>query len=668
MKTVITSFLMLCACFTCAFAADIVKGSATETENLTPKPAFVITYDGAIELANGSALTKSYLYDNVTFTVNEEAKKFVADYDATNNKITFLTEDDYYLPAKADVAITLPALRYAGEVESAQITGETFNFTIEDYITLEHTASYAENKSLVIKSGNEYRVTSDQEWRQIVVENGAGIKIDAGQTLTATDTVYFLSKRGDVMNMGYLINKGNFDATAVFTKNIEGNQYVTFSLPVAEEKYSDISLSPKPDDDFYFNNYYGDTWSRDLDEGTFTYDGAPMVFNTYNPYFIFRCKGELNDNDSYTFNESSYSESLNLYNQQTKMNNPYPAPVDWRSIYEDERTDANAIFTNTDLNLNDYYVYHPFSGVTTYDGPMEYGYLQPAMSNVGLWNNETCETTFAKKDLTSYSEVVDKYSESKPKYPYIRFYCDDAKNPKGQGHRSVTVAYFIPKNIRETIYQDKMSDYHYDVSLVTEESNESIEFTFPYISLHKENSEIGDLVIGAYSFEDATVDNLGNMSLDIDLRVITGALGPNQIKVGVLGYYLPDGISFSGDLSPMNLEIEKEVGIGKWGDYTYSKDVIGKSCFISLKFTQPKPTNITEEQNNNIAINIVNNNIKVSGLEIGDICNIYNMMGTNIATEKATLSELNFEIAQKGIYFVEILNDSSKVVKKIIVE
>lgn len=167
--------------------------------------------------------------------------------------------------------------------------------------------------------------------------------------------------------------------------------------------------------------------------------------------------GAPNDKESYTFrqpNEVSINEMTYYY-----IKNPYPAPIDWRHLFEGNGKLADvsgSSFKQGALGFNNNgSEYNHKTGLTNYDGPMQYGYVQPAMSENRFFSanrdvigeGKTLDVTVGKSDLCTFGEIEARYPEPVNfGLPYVRFYCEDPDAPKGEGNRSVCVVYFLPYN------------------------------------------------------------------------------------------------------------------------------------------------------------------------------------------------------------------------------
>ncbi len=343
---------------------------------------------------------------------------------------------------------------------------------------------------------------------QLIVEGGAneeelaaGVVINEGATLNITDTAYYLCKETSNRQMGYLINRGAYTATSsIFTKYVpqEINTYYTgededwkesvfyfLSCPVKETSLTWVLLKDndlgwwKEKEATYEKNtplwYFSiqSVWESDetYDSTFIDIPSKPGVYTNFRgkglgQYHrgvcsqvepaVLRFAGDINDESEYElplFVESSYVIKGNTYEntyEDAFLDNFYQAPLDLRDVAVNDPTFAtvNTVHIQGIYGYKSGFDYNIKTGLTTFDGPMYYGYLAPHMSHMAFYRAEKISedqvVVEPKKSVTSYKEADEKYSNAKlSEYPYVRFYVDDPDKPKISGNRNVFVAYFL---------------------------------------------------------------------------------------------------------------------------------------------------------------------------------------------------------------------------------
>ena len=424
---------------------------------------------------------------------------------------------------------------------SSELAGDKNNILLDNGAILVVDKDFS-CKSIIVKAGDE-----KNDWR------GAGIVINKGATLSA-DTVYYLANDLDDRSLGYLVNNGTYNAGSVFFKNCSGNSklkktyalaygYLTstgnpsqkwsfdspsFSNPVQKsEGWIDMYYHIYDEDygryktglesPFYKYNvkdtYFATNWSEFYEVGS---EYPFYLKQDYNFGISVRVPGAVNDDDSYTLPVRNIAADGKP--SKTFVNNPYPAPVDWRSVTESAiKSDGDSSFVNAIRDVQVSFVaqsifsmYNLKTGITTFDAPnkMYYGYLQPNMSHSSLvhQNGERAEVTFTKKDLCSYAKADEKYADDDLTngLPYVRLYVDDVEDAlsKGEGLRGVVALYFVPEQLNESLHSAECPDYdpNYDVNNVWETlsgwcfdpSLRSSGQLFPYIGAYGENQQYAD--------------------------------------------------------------------------------------------------------------------------------------------------------------------------------
>ncbi len=474
--------------------------------------------------------------------------------------------------------------------------------------------SGADSAYIYINNPAVLNINNDFSCKKIFVQPGddandglaAGLIVNAGASLTA-DSIYFGVNNVDDRALPYLINDGALKAGCVFSKD------ATNEVPLAvnyAKKYGRVSEDLADDDWHYhvvnFSNpledeslsglidmIYREGWTSKLrTSGILTpylYESSflsacyawgdlarvsktqPLfLFNAYyDTYVSLRAAGSIN-------NESEYGLSIEdvnpngLYDDEqvkTFINNPYQAPIDWRSIataagdqFVNDVKDVHTSFVMQSL----YSMYNMKTGFTTYDAPgkMYYGYLQPQISNVQLvhQNGNQGSVTISKSDVCSYAMADEKYGKTDiVDYPYIRLYVDETDEAvqKGEGLRSVVVLYFVPEDKFDELHDaaESNSDYdaNYGINTVWETLAETCYnsdffgggYFFPYLGAYEPGQVKSDKatvikmvkipteVSEQYKGYGASLSDFIRVSVDAEMN-------DGAVELGVLDYNLGD--------------------------------------------------------------------------------------------------------------------------------
>lgn len=399
---------------------------------------------------------------------------------------------------------------------------------VSNTVKLSELNNIADTSSLYLNAGSMLIVDGNLTCKNIYVEAAdevvaglpAGIVINSGASLTA-DSVYFLANFEDERSVGYLINNGACSAGMVFMKNAQNtkkldeayafrygytekstgvvlskdswfNAFPSFSSPV-NKRDGWVNMTYRVKMDNKHSYYTTGLWTPFLDfkdkyrelanvtewadyfkaEEEFGNSIPFFAFHTYTNSEVLRVDGEVNDEESYTLpvkNLSAAGEPSLTY-----VNNPFPAPVDWRSVAEDAieaEGDDSFISDIRDIQYGFvkhslYSIYNFKTGITTLDVPnkMYYGYIQPNMTNVSLpcQTGERSSVLFTKSNLTTYQQADEKYADTDYTngLPYIRLYVDEVVDSlaKGVGRRSVVALYFVPKEQFDELHSLSCADY-----------------------------------------------------------------------------------------------------------------------------------------------------------------------------------------------------------------
>lgn len=632
--------------------------------------------------------------------------------------------------------------------------------------------------SLYLNGGSMLVVDGDFACKNIYIEAAdeanmglpAGVVINRGASLVA-DSIYFMPNFEDERSVGYLINNGVCSAGSVFVKNAQnsrkldcayanrynylfseqttGNLYPvdrwaislpSFSSPVKErEGWVDMSYRIKNG-----NVYTTGVWSPFAKSSMKEWMGLSnfMQWNEYfkadstygkaAPFYIMhiytnaslRLEGEINDDDSYSLPLKNLAEEGK--SAQTFVSNPYPAPVDWRSVADqaiEADGDSSFVAAVRDIQYGFYKrslfsIYNLKTGITTLDVPnkMYYGYIQPNMTNVSLLHQtgERAEVKFAKSNLTSYQEADEKYAgkDYTNGLPYVRLYVDEVVDSlrKGVGRRSVVALYFVPKAQFDDLHSGTCEDYDpvYDVNTLWESlaetrlksvyplSNFGGGHVFPYVGVHGVNQTNGDIAAAIKMVAIPEPDDIALpteqyieamnvlknfIRISIEPRLKTTDVA--AVEFGVVDYDLKDshiGIKVGG-LSlnyPDEPDVLKTTITTKEGymDET-RKGFVGNKMFcewecrqISLNLTVAKgvekPNSGEELPLPSVNLTAGSGVISVSSSVAGQL-RVYDLLGRLVA-ENAVPSGMTQVSMPAGSFVAKFVSSESSVVKKLIVK
>lgn len=717
---------------------------------------------------NKVSYTRSTLRQKITgFTYQEEGSeevkllpntKYFTDFNKESGEIILFVYDNLYLPAKAKVKVTMPTLFAVYEDgDTLEYQSETFDLKVNDavYVTSSCNSSdvtVAPDQTLIVKKSQVLTVNSDLNVANLIVEAGdstnlaGGVVVEKGCSLAVADTAYFLCHNKYPRNNPYLINRGDYSAAAsIFTKSVDHRINLAYAkkygylkdgkLQLVDEAAPTISFPvEKPDENFAFiastkplliNQQNLAFWAPDKDAFRYYYNiGTPKLtedkypeaqkdLNTWNAITkdetIFRAKGDIND-------QSEYSQRLiKEYDQFTTtfsvLQNPYQAAIDWTKLIADqpELRDELRCVTIGSGRHNISWDYNFYTGLTTYDGPMQYGVLQPVMEPARLYQlGKTTGTTVkdeetqvrddiyvrVRKDyLTSYNRV-DTLS-SNVSVPYIRFYVENPDCPKGVGNRSIYVVYFIPFDEYDSFYTDDNQFFNpflgtnklLDVHAHRENPYAENITCFgarpycPYVGYRKFLDSFGR--IKAYPLPD-----LGNeIYFDKSFMVIAMERNQESVELGVLDYGNFNGLSFKcGSIVINGLDESKNVtkvllsqGNAEENGFSYSNAsshlfnnypvayMSVKTDNASLKNISYKPTSISDslsDQKPNALISSDDLTIIVQTEESSNV-RIYNLFGALI--ESADVYGSKSFTVEKGIYIVNVTNKQGNSSSKVLV-
>lgn len=634
MKKFLSLFFMSLACVPLSVVAQTADDEGTEANTYqfeqveticNPKAYIHVKIEpGATGLysSTNKLVNKRTLRNGTVFTFQEEdseestripSSRFFSEIDLAKGVITYFVYDNFYIPSKATVKLTLPVLvaKYPdGEVRTYK--GVTFDYTVADAVYVSESCNSSsvtvdKNQTLIIKKSSVLTVDNDLEIANLIVEAGdessygAGVIVNNGASLAIADTAYFLCHNKFHRNNPYLINNGSYTAAAsIFTKSLDNRlnieyatkygyllekgsladaDYVTptISFPVSDPNKT-FCFEPKSEilsriNQQFICNFDGGAvryyyLSNAYKLPVFTTDVYPFSqknIETTNVYsadeLIFRANGLINDEDERQ--EEIVIECKGLLGSTfSLLNNPYQACIDWSAIVEDNpgliTTLRNVTIGSGRFNMS--WSYHLLTGLTTYDGPMQFGYLQPVMSPAHFYSlgkttvdedgnaqTEVPSDVYAKigkKYLTSYKDIESKVPVVT--VPYIRFYVDDPDCPKGVGNRSIYVAYFLPSedyvHEDEEYYNPQMS-YNRLLDVQNEYENEYVatgigcRCIFPYVGYQARM----DLFDRVRVWPLPAINDQFNLE-----KFMTIAVDKSQksVELGILDYGNFDGLTF----------------------------------------------------------------------------------------------------------------------------
>lgn len=695
-------------------------------------------------LRNASAL--SYIEDGSEVETQLPYTRFFADYDLANGVITYFVYDNLYIPSKSTIKLTLPVVcaKYADDVVRTY-KGETISLTVADAVYLSESCNSSsvtvdKNQTLIIKKSSVLTVDNDLEIANLIVEAGdessygAGVIVNNGASLAIADTAYFLCHNKFHRNNPYLINNGSYTAAAsIFTKSVDNslnldyatkygylkdgvlvaNDYVTPTISYPVEKPNQIF-------GFYDNVVFRISQSniRDYISGAVRYyyhNKSPKLSDEY-PFSqkclqttllkdeaVFRANGKINDEEVYEKELVTEYVRTNVGSTVCGLNNPYQACIDWSAIIADQpkliETLRNVSIGSGRYNI--YWSYHLPTGLTTYDGPIQFGYLQPAMEaahfySLGLTSGQIgsavtdvpdeIKVILNKKYLTSYKEIESKGVSIS--VPYIRFYVDDPDCPKGKGNRSVYVAYFVPEE--EYDYEDasyynplskanKLLDVFYAEETNGGANTYGARLVFPYVG----SNQYKDLY---QSVHVSPLPSKGNQ-IDLNERFLSIAVDPSQkrVELGILDYGNFKGLKFvygplvidtenpSSNVEKAILSIDAEeigneftIKSGAMNTVAASRIDIsdeGQASIVNISY-EPSSIKKARESTSNVCVYSKTGEIFVNTDELSHV-KVYSLGG--VLLTYVQIEGLSSIKVGKGAYIVKTHNKNGESVSKVLV-
>lgn len=645
-----------------------------------------------------------------TVTVTVEAKDVIQNVTHHNTTLTFITHDLYSLEPGETYTLTMPLF-------NDQVTADQFDYTVMDCevvsVDTEFNTDEVINEPLIVKEGAELEISGNVTVNNklIVLGPTSGIRIHEGGSLTVADTAYFIGpKDWQSLDFPWLINKGTFDNgdRTIFTRSVEhGNihteyQFYPISLPIVETKLKKLCT--------FFEYYtYGCIASHNNPSGGFwlDFEGEELVsfdsntdkglfFKTFsetgNNNAAIRFVGQIVDESSHIEDASVFevkdSDRKDSYGSTNSIDNVYQAPINIRGLVESGNANNINSMEVAIGRHNKYISYNVFSGITTYDGPMQYGYLLPHMTHLRAPADVDTRMEYGKDDLTTYEEIVDKYPVATT-YPYIRFFVEDIKEESVYfGNRDVCAVYFIPKEEYEARQLSSFHsiDYEYETLAFTPfarfSSGDFITtrdglMQYPFISTNtpKEGTsalkERWGMKIKVLPLPE-TEEDIAEVSLFIRTK---NAL--DKVSYGVLDSYLPniDFFFYSG-------EVEDKISTNYTNSFLMPNDAptadflnLNRSHYktIDFRFKKHKETGSqsgvsSSSVEDGLIVYASDGSIILEGAEIGSLIELHDLSGAVVARQNVDSESESLQVSEKGVYFVSVCTSNAKYNRKVMVK
>ena len=690
---------------------------------VTPKPAFTFVYKEASALdAEGNALTKNWLRNNVSITVGGTEIDFVVGpltngADTNIDTLSFITMDNYYLPSRAKVEVTMPDLSF-GEGYN-DIESQTYTFYVENYITIGNATDkpdFNEITSVVIESGITYEVAEGDKMlcKTLVLEGGATLKNKG--VVEVKDTAFYHCIEESYFDQAGLINFGEYSAaSSVFVKfssNIvkredKRNQIITGNMIKSSMKLKDLTIYPFT---FYSSNqsiqeggYYSlSSWvDGQKDKYLSTEYGYMSFYNQINSYFedgYFRFKGDVRDAETVSMS------NLVVKNVGLRMPNPYPAMLDLNEMVSDPLNTsgmgAKQLLKFAQMPYaNKAFYYNTHIGITTYDGEMWKGYLMPV--GTGAINHVHREYTYniKKEHLTDMQTAKAKYEGQEIKYPYVRFYCDyvDKDKAHGKGYRAVFAVYFVDEDTYQEVLDTRnvkwqIADIYESRDLTMDKSLEGY-IMYPYFGIFRQQGKDASksfITIGAEKMPDVGSSTKVNIGVARELAANTAENDEDyKVKIGILDHNLGStkirfkceelGLSFDNPHVTWSGKGEtKEIVDGVETTILYHSHNSDRKLFEFDFYAEENPSEIPDIDEEDITavdevdvactLSVENSKVVVNGVNEGAIVTLTSLSGMTLDKKDVKNGVVSFEISDKGIYFVAVEQGNATKVFKLLIK
>lgn len=644
-----------------------------------------------------------------TVTVTVEAKDVIQNVTHHNTTLTFITHDLYSLEPGETYTLTMPLF-------NDQVTADQFDYTVMDCevvsVDTEFNTDEVINEPLIVKEGAELEISGNVTVNNklIVLGPTSGIRIHEGGSLTVADTAYFIGpKDWQSLDFPWLINKGTFDNgdRTIFTRSVEHGNIHTYNQPYPvsmlikktkivdlftfyeRDTYMSIATHANPEL-LLWPDYYPDeeiVYNSIENKGLIFATDATYAPNHKNQIAAVRFVGELVDESTHTEDASAFiakgSDKVRSYATKTSIDNVYQAPIDIRGVVESEKAEN---FTNMEVaksRHNKYTTYNVYSGITTYDGPMQYGYLLPHMTHLRAPSDVDTRMEYGKDDLTTYEEIVDKYPVATT-YPYIRFFVEDIKEESVYfGNRDVCAVYFIPKEE----YEDRELDPFYSIDYKYE--------TITFVPYARGAYTIFDGLM-QYPFiyaslpEEGTVEQKHSFGLKIKVLplpetdedfaefslVYRTKSNSDRVGFGVLDSNLPNI-----DVFLVNGNVETKITSAYNNPFTMPD--ASKSEFLNLNTShyytidfKVKKHKETGSQSgvsssfveDDLIVYASDGCIILEGAEIGSLIELHDLSGAVVARQNVDSESESLQVSENGVYFVSVCTSNAKYNRKVMVK
>lgn len=690
---------------------------------VTPKPAFTFVYTGASALdADGKALTKNWLRQNVSIKVNDVEIDFVVGpltngADTNIDTLSFITMDNYYLPWGAEVEVTMPDLSF-GEGYN-DIESQTYTFDVEEYIIIDDATDkpdFKQTKSVVIERGITYEVAEGDKMlcKTLVLEGGATLK-NYG-VVEVNDTAFYHCIENSYFDQAGLINFGEYSATSSvfvkFSSNIvkredKRNEIVVGNMIESKMKLKDLTIYPFT---YYSSNQHnqegelkglGSWLNGDKDKYLFTEYGDMSLFIRLVSYYedgYFRFKGGVRD--AGTVSMSNLVEK----DAGLRMPNPYPAMLDLNKMVSDllntSSMGAKQFLKFAQMPyVNKAFYYQTNIGITTYDGEMWKGYLMPV--GTGAINHVYKEHTYniKKEHLTDMQTAKTDYEGQEIEYSYVRFYCDyvDKDKAHGKGYRAVFAVYFVDEDTYQEVLATRdskwqKSDIYESRDLILDESLEDF-MMYPYFGIFRQQGEDAYksfITIGAEKMPDAGSNTIVNIGVARELAANTAENDENyKVKIGILDHNLDrSNIRFKCDELGLSFDKPHVTWSGKgetkencYGEETlieYQDKKVDRKLFEFDFYAEENPSEIPDIDEEDITavdevdvactLSVENSKVVVNGVNEGAIVTLTSLSGVTLDKKDVKNGVVSFEISNKGIYFVAVEQGNATKVFKLLIK
>lgn len=688
---------------------------------VTPKPAFTFVYTGASAMnADGSALTKNWLRQNVSIKVNDVEIDFVVGpltngADTNIDTLSFITMDNYYLPSGATVKVTMPDLSFGESYND--VVSKTYTFYVENYITISDATDKPDFNpitSVVIKSGITYEVAEGDEMscKTLVLEGGATLKNNG--VVEVNDTAFYHCIEESYFDQAGLINFGEYDAaSSVFVKfssNIvkredKRNQFVVGNMIESKMKLKDLTIYPFT---FYSSGqpkqegglYSLGSWlDGQKDEYLTDESGYMSLFIRLGAYFedgYFRFKGVVRDADISMSNLVETSAGL-------RMPNPYPAMLDLNKMVSDP-LNTSSMGAKQFLKfaqmpyVNKAFYYNTNIGITTYDGEMWKGYLMPV--GTGAINHVYKDHTYniKKEHLTDMQTAESLYKDQEIEYSYVRFYCDyvDKDKAHGKGYRAVFAVYFVDEDTYQEVLATRdskwqKSDIYESRDLILDDSLEDY-MMYPYFGIFRQQGKDAYksfITIGAEKIPDVGSSTKVNIGVARELAANTAENDEDyKVKIGILDHNLGStNIRFKCEELELSFDHPhviwsgkgetKEIVDGVETTIQYQGQNADRKLFEFEFYAEENPSEIPDIDEEDITavdevdvtctVSVENSKVVVNGVNEGAIVTLTSLSGLTLDKKDVKNGVVSFEISNKGIYFVAVEQGNATKVFKLLI-